>query len=114
MSIPPHPRILLAVLAACASLGSWGLAPIAARSPQLLTEVALGRLADACEQALRTRLPSRRALTVAPAPRVEAYGNGVFRLVSSFDAGTGRTSFACEATERGGSYEIGALTLVQW
>ena len=113
MSMARQPRIFLAVLATFGCLAGWGLGPIAARSPEKVTKAGLDRLEEACEQALRSRLPSRDTLTVASS-RVESFGGGAYRLVSSFDAGSGRTSFACDATERAGAYEVAALTLVQW
>ena len=114
MSMARHPRLVLAVLVPFVSLAGWGLGPIAARNPEAVTDAGVQRLEDACEQALRARLPSRDTLAVASSPRVESFGGGGYRLVSSFDAGSGRTSFACDATERAGVYEVAALTLVQW
>jgi hypothetical protein len=113
MSMARHPRIVLAVLATFASLAFWGLGPIAARSPEV-SESGFDRLEAACAQALRTRLPSREPLTVMSSRRVESFGEGGYRLLSSFDAGSGRTSFACDAIEREGGFEVAALTLVQW
>jgi hypothetical protein len=108
-----RPRIVLAILGASASLAFWGLAPIAARGPQPVGD--FDGLVHACEQALQARLPSSGRLAVVDVPRVEAFGNGGFQLVASFEApGRGRTSFACEATGRGAAYVVGALTLVQW
>ncbi len=114
MSMARQPRVFLAVFATFGCLAGWGLRPIAARSPEAVSEGGLDRLEEACEQALRSRLPSRDTLMVASSPRVESLGGGGYRLVSSFDAGSGRTSFACDATERAGAYEVAALTLVQW
>ena len=113
MSLSRRRRVVLASLATLACLAFWGSEPVPARGPGP-AEPAPG-LADACEQALRARLPSRRALAiVATTPRVEVLGGGSFRLVSTFDAGNGRTSFACDATAQDGAYEVAGLTLVQW
>jgi hypothetical protein len=115
MSMARHPRIFLAVLATFASLAVWGLGPIAARSPETASDARVAGLQAACAQALRARLPSRERLKLAPSmPRIESFGGGGYRLVSSFDAGSGRTSYACDATEHDGAYEVAALTLVQW
>lgn len=67
-----------------------------------------------CEEALIARLPLRQGIRIARAPRVEAVQGGGFRLVSSFEAGSNHTPFACEAIERGGEWEVAGLTLVQW
>lgn len=112
MSQSRRRRVVLASLATVASLAFWGSETVPARGP-VAAEPAPG-LADACEQALQARLPSRRALTLVAAPRVEVLGGGSFRLLSTFDAGNGRTSFACDATAQDGAYEVAGLTLVQW
>jgi hypothetical protein len=96
------------------SLASWGFAPTAARSPKPPGSQALTALTVACTDALRARLSSRQPLTLVGPPRVEAVGGGGYRLRSSFDAGGARTAFACDADEAGGTYEVAALTLVQW
>ena len=107
-------RILLVATAAGISLATWGFAPTAARSPKTPSGTALVRLTEACEQALRARLPHRGALAVTGPARVEAAGSGAYRLLSAYQSGGGRTSFSCDAFEDAGDYEVAALTLVQW
>jgi len=105
-------RVVLASLATVASLAFWGSETVPARGPGSAGPAP--GLADACEQALRSRLPSHRPLALVATPRVEVLGGGSFRLLSSFEAGNGRTSFAREATAQDGAYEVAGLTLVQW
>ena len=113
MLVPVYSRVLSATAAGLV-LASLGLGPTSARSPKPLDGKALDAMARSCEAALIARLPLRHDIRIAGTPRVEAVQDGGFRLVSSFEAGSNRTPFACEAVERGGEWEVAGLTLVQW
>jgi hypothetical protein len=114
MFVPSHPRLLLATLTAGLSIGSWGFRPLATPPNPALTGMALDRLIAACEDALRARFPADRLVRMAGEPRVEAAVEGTYRLVAAFDAGGTRTAFACHVEQQDGSFEVAALTLVQW
>jgi hypothetical protein len=113
MLVPAYSRVLSATAAGLV-LASVELGPTSAQSPKPLDTRALHAMTRSCEDALAARLPLRHAVRLAEAPHIEQVQDGVFHLVSSFEAGSSRTPFACEAFERDGQWEVAGLTLVQW